>query len=1033
MLAVTIGLHIAEFGARRLNEVVRVLHRNGRFIRQPSSQEWDHMFKRTKVNSGALVAMGAVLTASALPALAQTTTDRVEVTGSRILSVGADSPSPLQILTAEDIAKSGATNIQELLLKNPTLGTPGFSRTNSNFSTASAGVASVDLRNLGSDRTLLLVNGRRYVAGIPGSATVDLNTIPTDFIERVEILTGGSSATYGSDAVAGVVNIILKRNFEGIVFDVSVGESEKGDDKKRKASITLGSNSANGKGNVMAHFAYSSQGAVYSKDRAGGELDSASTGALVTSDYRDLFKVTTPFFSSFSPQGRFLPNTGTTGSRTFDRAGNVIPFSTNGPAGDGVGATGFNRQEFRTLAIPTERFLFSGKGDYAYAEDHSVFIEGTYASTKTKTRLEPFPLDSVQIYPVLGASRGRAPAEALVNGVVVRNPVVPDGIYNLLRDTDGDGLKDYAFTRRLSEVGSRGNTADRGTFRVATGLKGSFLKTWDYEVFASYGSTTESQVSSGQVNVLNFRNALNSIPDANDVNGNGNRTEAICADANSRAQGCLPLNLFGFNSISPGALAYVTAPGLLATFTSQKNLAASVSGEAFSLPAGPLSVAAGVEYREEFSRSEFDPLQQAGLNAGNAIPRTEGKFDVKEIFFEARIPLLKNLPFAKLLSATAAVRSGDYSTVGSVTSWNGGVEWAPISDIKFRATQAVSTRAPNIGELYSPASQTFPTGLSDPCSGVTATSSTPASANCRADAGVAANIAANGKFTLTQPDNQGISGFDTGNPNLRQEKGTSTTFGLVVTPSSIPMLKNTSFTLDYFRIKVDDAIQAPPRQFILDQCYSGDPFFCQFITRRQATAGVNSAGSLSFINAVQRNSGGLFTEGIDLTASYADKVGPGRLNTRLSWTHLMKGYRVPSPGAERDPFAGEVGAAKDKAALTLGYSFGPFGINTVTTYIAKSALDNTFLAGFGTNPADENDTTSLPPGSVTVPAKFYTDLQLSYTHGKARFYFGVDNVFDTKAPLIPSGIPGNITGSTTASDVYDAIGRRFYFGVRLEL
>jgi iron complex outermembrane receptor protein len=970
------------------------------------------MFKKTKVCTGVLLAIGAV--AVATPAVAQEA-QRIEVTGSRILSLGAQSPSPLQVFSAEDIARSGVTNIQELILKNPTLGTPGLSRTNSNFSTASAGVATVDLRNLGSDRTLVLVNGRRFVAGIPGTATVDLNTIPTDFIERVEILTGGSSATYGSDAVAGVVNIILKRSFEGLIFDASVGRSEFGDDKKRRASVTFGVNSANGKGNAMAHFAYSTQGVVFGKSRPGGEIDSISTGAAITGNPDQFFDTTTPFLSSFAPQGRFLVGTGTAGSQTFNRSGTQIPYTA---------ASGFNRQEFRTLAIPTERLLFAGKGDYNFAPDHTVFIEGTYAQTKTTTRLEPFPLDSNNIYPVVGAGRGRAPAEALVNGVVVRNPLVPDGIYSLLADRDGDGLRDYGFTRRLSEVGNRGNNADRGTFRVVSGVRGTFFGSWDYEAYASYGSTTESQVSSGQVNVLNFRNALDAIPDANDINGNGNRTEAICRDAVARAQGCVPLNLFGFNSASQAAINYVTAPGLLATFTSQKSLVASVSSaEVFKLPAGGLAIAAGVEYREEFSRSEFDPLQQAGLNAGNAIPRTEGEFDVSELFFEARIPILKDVPAAKMLSATIAARSGDYSTVGKVNSYNGGFEWAPVSSVKIRATQAVSTRAPNVGELYSPASQTFPTGLTDPCLNVTAVSSTAASVRCRADAGVAANIVTNTRFTLTQADTQGISGFNIGNPSLKQEKGTSTTFGIVVTPEWAP-LKNTSFTLDYFKIKVQDTIGAPGRQFILDQCYTGDASFCQFVERRGQAAGVNNAGSIRFINAVQRNNFETAAEGIDFTAAFSDKVGPGRLGVRLAWTHLLKdkSYNQTLAVSDKDVSDGEIGEARDKASLNLSYNVGPFGISALTTYIGKSYLDDSFLSGY-----------DAAPRSYGVAAKVYTDLQFSYTWRKARFYVGIDNAFDTKAPSIPSGLPDNVTGSTTASDVYDAIGRRYYVGVRLEM
>lgn len=1007
------------------------------------------MFRTTKVAevcarvvstaaSGLLVLPGFAMAqgaSGAAGAAAPEPAQRVEITGSRILSLDAQSASPLQVLTADDIARSGAVNLQDVLQKLPTTSVPAFSRTNSNFATASAGVATVDLRGFGANRTLVLVNGRRFVAGIPTTATVDLNTIPAEFIERVEVLTGGSSATYGSDAIAGVVNIILKRQFEGLALDAGLGAAEEGDDTKQKFSLTFGSRLDGGRGHLMTHLAYSRQGAVYAKDRAeaGGAIDSISAGVLPPGDYRQLFTLTQPFYSSFAPQGRFFPNPTSTGSVTFDRNGNVIPFSTNGPAGDGVGATGFNRQDFRTLAVPTQRFLLASKAEFALADDHSVFAEGTYAATSTRSRLEPFPLDSADIYPQRGASRGRAPAEARVGGAIVRNPLVPDAIYTLLRDTDGDGLRDYGFTRRLSEVGARGSSADRGTLRLLAGVKGTIAGRWDYEVFGSYGRTTELQQSTGQVNVLNMRQALDAVPDADDVDGDGDRSEAICRDGGARAQGCVPISVFGYGSIGARALAYVTAPGSLTTYTSQKNAGASISGEAFELPAGRVALAAGVEYREEYSRAEYDALQAAGLNAGNALPPVAGSFDVSEMFFEARIPLLKNLPWARSVSATLAVRGGDYSTVGRVTSRNTGAEWTIVPSLRLRAMQAVSTRAPDIGELFAPPSQTFPTGLSDPCVGVTATSSQPAAARCRADPGVAANIATNGRFTLSQPDLQGISGFNIGNPTLRPEKGTSTTVGFVFTPGDVAWLRNSAFTVDYFRIQVDDAIGAPTRQFILDQCYSGDAAFCRFVRRRAQAGGVNSAGSLEFIDAVQRNSGGLFTEGVDLTASHTTTLGAGRLQSRLSYTRLLEGYSIPEPGSARDPFAGEVGSARDRFALNLGYAAGRFGVSAAVTYIGRSALDDKFLAGFSANPDDPDDTTPLAPGSVTVPARVYTDLQFSYTVGNAKFTFGIDNALATKAPMIPSGLPGNITGTNTAADIYDAIGRRYHLGLRLAL
>ena len=569
----------------------------------------------------------------------------------------------------------------------------------------------------------------------------------------------------------------------------------------------------------------------------------------------------------------------------------------------------------------------------------------------------------------------------------------------------------YSFTRRLAEVGNRASVADRSTYRFVTGLKGELFTGWDYDLYFGYGSTSEAQTGNGQVNVASFRNALEAVPGANG--------QAQCRDAIARTQGCVPINVFGFNSISPAALAYVTAPSSLSTAVTQRLFGGNISGEIAKLPAGPLAVAAGFEYRKETSRSEFDALTQAGLNAGNAQPATKGQFSVNEVYVEARLPLLKDLPGVKSLNATAAVRGSDYTTSGRVTSWNTGLEWEPVADVRVRATSAQSTRAPNISELYDPPQQTFPTGLSDPCLGVTPTSTTAASVACRAAPGVNANIAANGGvFTLTQPDLQGISGFNRGNPTVKQEVGKSYTVGVVFTPSAV---RGLTLTADYFNIKIADAIVSTPRQFILQQCYTGNALFCQFITRRATAAGANSAGSLSFIDSTVTNSGELATRGLDLTASYNAKMGPGAFSSKLAYTRLLDGYTIPLPGSDKDYFAGEVGAARDRMALTLGYKWMGFGISSQTTYIGKSSLDDQFLSS----------NFDLPRDSVKVAAKVYNDLQFTYDWKKAQFYFGIDNAFGTKPPPVISGLPGNVTGSETAADVYDAIGRRYYAGVRM--
>ena len=316
----------------------------------------------------------------------------------------------------------------------------------------------------------------------------------------------------------------------------------------------------------------------------------------------------------------------------------------------------------------------------------------------------------------------------------------------------------------------------------------------------------------------------------------------------------------------------------------------------------------------------------------------------------------------------------------------------------------------------------------DPCEGVTATTPGATADACRRDPGVAKNIAQNGAFTLNQADLQGTSGFDRGNPNLDAEKGKSYTVGFIITPTSVQALRNTAFTIDYFNIKVDDAIVQTPTQYNLTQCYGGDESFCQFVQRRPETRGANSAGSIARVDTTYTNSGGLQTEGIDLTASYSDRIGPGRFSARFAYSYLIDGYLIPLPGAAKDYFAGEIGAAEHRWNLALGYSWGPFNASARFNYIGQSSLDDQFLSEFG-----------VARDGITIPSKMYTDLYFSYNYRKAQFYFGIDNAFNTKPPqldtngLIPVSVENTSTGSATDAGVYDAIGRRYYVGVRMAL
>lgn len=938
------------------------------------------------------------------------------VTGSRIPSLTLTSPSPLQIVSEAAIDQSGVVNLQEILLENPVFGTPTISRTNSNFSTSSAGVATVDLRNLDTARTLVLVNGRRFVSGVPGDQAVDLNTIPTQFIERVDVLTGGASAVYGSDAVAGVVNIIYKTDFEGIEANAQYGLSGESDDIRKQVNVTIGGNFNDGRGKIMAFAGYSEEGAVFSRDRDISAVDTASTGAFVTGDPADFFKATIPFFSSFAPQGRFFNAPGVTAG-TFDRNNNYISgFSTNGTATRP--ADGFNRSGLRSIALPTERYLTAFNGSYEITNGVEAFIEATYAKTTTKTELEPFALDSFDLFPATGGFFNVENVDEAGNDFV--SPFVPAGLLAELTDNDGDGFRDVAFTRRLSDVALRGNNANRDTFRVLGGLRGTLFDRFNWDVFYGYGSTTENQVSTGQFNVVNFRNALQITRDADG--------ELVCLDAQAREEGCVPVNIFGRNTIDADGLRYINAPSFLSTEARQKLAGANIAGNLFDpFGQGEIGVAVGVEYRKEASRSEFDALQQAGLNGGNAIPSTFGEFDVYEAYGEVRVPVLRDT-FIHDLTVTAAGRVADYSSVGRTDSFNVGVDFSPIEDIRFTAIWARSTRAPNVTELFSPPSQTFPTGLQDPCDGIGATGGGVLGDQCRSYSGVVANIAENGTFTLNQSDLQGISGFDRGNPALGAEKGDSFTARVIINPRSIDALRNFSFSASYFNIRIADAIVATPRQFILDQCFAaGNDALCAFITRRDTPQGSNSAGSLDEIDSAETNSGGVATEGIDFTLGYTQDLRDwglgGRLSLNGSYTRLIDGFEIPLVGQPKDPFAGEIGASKDRFFVSANYQLDSFQFTARGTYIGEAFLDDQFLSSFDLEPESELG---------RVAPEFYLDIQSKFMiNDTFDLYGGVDNLLANDPPFLPSGLPGNVTGTETDAGTYDAIGRRFYIGATM--
>lgn len=956
----------------------------------------------------------------------------IVVTGSRIKSPTLTSPSPLQAVTAEDIERTGRVDIQEVLQTNPAFGLPGQSRNTSNYGAVSAGLSTVNLRNLGANRTLVLIDGRRVVAGVPGSAQVDLSMIPSSFIERVDVLTGGASAVYGSDAVAGVVNFIYRKNFEGVQLNAQTGISEQGDDNQYSANLTAGGNFADGRGNVIAYAGWSKQGAVASASRARSRSDQTSIGALQRSNNRtdanltaaqNLFKAQRNF-STVVPASTF--NAGT-GNYIVDSTGTVRPFSS--------ATDGFDRTPFDNISVPIERRNFAARASYEVSEGINFFAEGSYANTTSKGLLEPSPLVPTGALGLFRQGNGRYNIEQRVTNPanaaqsqIVRNPLVPLGLYNVATDTNGDGFRDVAVSRRLAEFGQRFAIFDRTTLRMVVGAEGKLGDKWNWDVSYNWGKTTADSRLTGLINQDRAVQALNVIQDVYDANGNGNTAEAICASAEARAQGCVPWNVYGAGLASAASIAWLGVDSTRNAVQTLDVAAANLSGSLFDLPAGAVQVALGAEYRKESSSEIFDPLSIAARNAYVQQTNTSGSFNVKELYGEVVVPLIHDTPFIHSLSVRGAARMSDYSTVGTFYAYNAGVEWSPVPDIRFRGVYAHAVRAPNIGELFAAPAISI-SSVNDPCAGVTATSTGTTSQTCRADPGVAANIAANGVFTLNQSDLQGVGGLNVSNPNIQEESARTWTLGAVINPISIQALRNLTLTIDYYNIKLDDAIARTSRDFILQQCYlNNNPDFCALISRRTIASGPYSAGSIQLVNSQLINSGGASTEGIDTTLSWRLPVAGGTANFAASWSHLIRQGSVPVAGAAFDRSDGEINTPRDRASFSIGFDTETFGINFNGQYIGASYLDDQYRARFLL--ADG----SLPDKKYfRVDSAFYADMQLRWNVDKAfEFFAGVNNLLDTQPPRVITGLTGSVTGTETAAGTYDPIGRRYYSGVRLK-
>ena len=937
--------------------------------------------------------------------------EEIITTGSRIKRAdNLSSPTPMVSLGEEQIELTGSINVYDIMNELPQAGASGLTRGNSNFTVGGSGIQTINLRGLGDSRTLTLVNGRRWVGGIPGTGIVDINSIPADLIERLEVVTGGASSVYGSDAVAGVVNIILKDDFEGVTAEAMAGQYFEGDGSTHSLSITAGGNFMDGRGNAIINARKDSQGELMARDRTpytGRDL--FYYGYFYGADFGPPYDtlIADPAYSSYPPQGRFFVSGSTANSQgmlTYDCSArdedSVLPSDTvvEWAAAGGGDACGFNRTYHRALEVPLDRISTFGKVTFDITEEHELFAEMSYTTVESQSSLEPFPFNSEDIFGGDGTL-----------GYSLDNPLLPDEIRQAALDfpridTDGDGVADapdpnydgqIPFIRRLAETGNRGAFNTRDTFRVAVGTTGS-LGDFDYDWYYQYGENKRFQTSSGQFNAANFRNALDAV-----VLDAGTPAERIaCADPVAVSQGCVPINVFGVDAITPEAAAYVAFSPMRRSYNQQQVFGANLTG-GFDVLDREISWAIGYEWREEKSLDDPDDLQEAGLHGGNVIPRTEGEYDVHGAYIEVLVPIVYDMPAFQDLTLEAAYRSDDYSTAGSVDASKVGLNWVVNDSFRARAVYAESVRAPDISDLFSGQAQTY-TSINDPCQGLGTASEADMDptvvANCYSIPDVAATAAAGSYdpdvggivpgFVYSQPDIQTISGFVGGNENLYEESAETMTVGLVWTPQ---FAEGLAVSVDYYDIEIEDVIGSVSATRLINECFGqqlwatdGVPEQCNAHERFTGT------GKLRYWYSFGVNQSLYNSTGYDLAATYTmDDVIPGSL--RLSLLYTRRDTHEFQTTTESTPFdyVGEVGFNEDKYKLTLVYEIGDFLIS----------LDNTAYGSALDDVGQAPDAYHLN----SVGTIWYTDLQVRYfPTDDLQLYFGVDNLFDENPPYCPS-------------------------------
>lgn len=991
--------------------------------------------QRKSLLAGASVVAAAASALAGGPALAQDTEeDVIVVTGSRIPQPNLITTSPVTQVTGDDIATAGITRVEDLTNQLPQV----FAAQGSNVSNGATGTAQVNLRGLGAVRNLVLINGRRMGYGSPSSAPSDLNQIPGALVERVEILTGGASAVYGSDAITGVVNFIMRDDFEGFRLDAQYGffqhsnDSDDGylreviaaraltnpqqyqlppdnviDGYGKEITAIFGASTDDGRGNVTAYLGYRNNDAILQRDRdfSACVLANPSTAAVPGVPAGDTHWTCGGSGTSFP--GYFYFNGA---PRTIDQTtGNFIPFN---PA-----VNQFNFGPLNYFQRPDERYSLGTFARYEINDHIEAYGEAMFSDYRSVAQIAPsgnfFNTTTINCgNPLLPPD---TIAEGLCNaGQIAANTIVP--LY---------------IGRRNVEGGGRQSDLNIESYRMVGGLRGALTDNWEYDISAVWQRVNLNQIYKNDFSVTRLNRALNVV----DVAG----TPTCQSVVDGTDPNCVPWDIFTPGGVTAAALNYLQVPLLQIGETTQQVVTGTVTGELpWGSPAAESNIQTsfGFEYRRDALDSTTDASFSSGDGAGQGGPTLplSGHTDVFDLFGEARIPLIEGGQFAELLSVDLAYRYSTYNNNETTDTYKVGLEWAPVDDIRFRGSFQRAVRAPNIIELFgSQGAGLFNLGF-DPCDALNpAGIAVPVQCIGVNPWQVTAGQSAGG--ALPNPAGQ-YNGLFGGNPDLSPETAETTTLGLVFTPSAIPGL---SISIDHWNIDLTEAIAAPAAATVTSCYYSNDLDACALITR--GTNGRLWRGAAQVI-ALNTNIGGQSTAGWDINANYGFDIGSwGGLSFQLIGTYVEE--LITDLGSDVIPafdcaglWSGDANCGTPTPEWRHRFRASwqtPWNVEANVTWRYMDEVQRETSTPFPGTVVDPDSAVANELGTI-LDSMSYFDLAGNWqVYENTSLRFGVNNVLDSDPPLSTSTHVGAGFGNgNTFPQVYDAQGRWIFVGATVD-